>query len=112
MKITVPIKLPSLSNVRMHWRAMDRLKKGQKTAVSICLQGKPLPPLPVTVTMIRTGPRKLDSDNLASACKYVRDSIANAYGVDDGSEAYDWRCEQAVGKNYAVEIVIEAQCRA
>ena len=108
LKVTIPLRLQSLANVRMHWRAMDRLKKSQKTIVGIYMLGKSLPPLPVVVTMTRVGVRPLDSDNLTSACKYVRDSIAKLYGVDDGSDLYEWRCEQRIGKDYAVEIAIEA----
>ncbi len=107
MTITIPMRLPSLANCRMHWRAMDRLKKGQKQAIAAAMYGKVLPALPVIITMTRTGPRRLDSDNLASAFKYVRDSIASAYGMDDGSSRFTWVCEQRVGKAYSVEIDIK-----
>ncbi len=108
MRITLPfMKLPSLANCRMHWRAMDKLKKGQKQMVGTFLLGCKLPALPAVITLTRIGPRKLDDDNLASAFKYVRDEVARHYGVDDGSGLYAWRYEQRVEKGYSVEIQIE-----
>jgi hypothetical protein len=41
---------------------------------------------PVEVRLTRVAPRKLDDDNLASACKGVRDEVAAMLGVDDGDE--------------------------
>ena len=68
--------------------------------------GKELPPLPLLVTITRIGPRRLDDDNLTSACKYVRDQIAAAIGTDDGSDQYTWQCEQRIGKKYGVDVEI------
>ena len=42
------------------------------------------PVFPIVVTITRLGPRALDSDNLASSGKHVRDAIATWLGVDDG----------------------------
>jgi hypothetical protein len=105
--VTIPIKLPSLANARVHWRVLSQIKKSQKAMTAACLVGLDLPPLPAVVTITRLGPRKLDGDNLQAAAKYVRDSIAAAYGVDDGSDLYDWQYKQRTSKNYAavVEIV-------
>lgn len=106
-KFIIPIKLPSLANTRMHWRAMDKLKREQKEAVALFMHGAELPPLPVVVTITRIGKRTLDDDNLSGAGKYVRDQIAKCYGVDDGSPLYRWRYGQKIGRYYGVEIEIE-----
>lgn len=114
MKFHVPIKLPSLPNERMHWRTLDRLKKSQRGAVLYCMvkagRAMDIPPLPVVVTITRTGPRKLDDDNLAGACKYVRDQIAKVIGVDDGSDQYTWRYAQRIVRGrpsqYGVDVEI------
>lgn len=109
MKIVIPnFKLPSLANLRLHWRAMDRLKSGQKQLVWAALRGVVLPPMPVVVLITRVGKRRLDSDNLAISAKYTRDEIARAFGVDDGSDLYEWRYAQRIGP-YAVEIEIESR---
>src|SRR5437870_475420 len=96
MKFHIPIKLPSLANSRLHWRRMASLKKRQRAAVMYCMAGLKLPAPPLVVTITRIGPRKLDDDNLQSACKYVRDEIAAVVGVDDGSPLYTWRYVQRI----------------
>lgn len=90
MRLHIPIRLQSLANTRMHWRAMMRLKQQQRSATKLSMLGKPVPPLPLIVIITRIGPRKLDDDNLAAACKYVRDQVAECVGVDDGSPLYTW----------------------
>lgn len=107
MTVTIPMELPSIANLRLHWRAMDRLKKQQKQAVAVAMHGTAIPVLPVVVTLTRIGLRRLDSDNLASAFKYVRDSVAACYGVDDGDERYTWVYQQRTGKAYSIEIEIK-----
>lgn len=108
VRFSVPLRLPSLTNVRWHWRKVANLKRRQKDHVFLALRCAqlPLPRPPLTVTITRVGPRRLDDDNLAASCKYVRDAIAAAVGVDDGSAQYTWRYEQRVGK-YGVEVEIE-----
>ena len=101
----IPIKLPSLLNMRASWRAISKLKKAQRLATRIALNGLVVPPMPCVVTITRIGPRRLDDDNLAGACKYVRDQIATMIGVDDGSPLYTWRYEQVIGR-YGVVVTI------
>lgn len=113
MKFHVPIKLPSLANTRLHWRSMAALKKRQRLAVYCQMvaskgRGEMLPKLPHVITITRVGPRKLDDDNLAAACKYVRDQIAAIVGVDDGSPMYTWRYAQRTGP-YGVDVQIETR---
>ena len=107
MKFKVPLRLPSLANTRMSWQAMARLKRKQKDTTALAMRAvggvTPTPPLVVTIT--RVGPRKLDDDNLAGACKYVRDAIANCIGLDDGSDLYTWVYRQRIGP-YSVEVEI------
>lgn len=104
MRFHIPIRLPSLPNTRMSWRALASLKKKQKMATRrVINDGWYILPLIITIT--RVGPRKLDDDNLAGACKYVRDAIADRVGVDDGSPLYTWRYEQCTG-HYGVDVEI------
>ncbi len=105
MKFRVPIKLPSLANLRVHFWAMAKLKKGQRKKVKYAMRDLIIPRLPLTVTITRLGPRRLDDDNLAASCKYVRDEIAAKVGTDDGSSLYTWVYKQCTGK-YAVDIEI------
>src|SRR5271166_4432713 len=109
MRFHIPIRLPSLMNTRMYWRRMAKVTKKQKEMtqvyLSIAKNYADVPPLPLLVTITRIGPRKLDDDNLASSCKYVRDQIAKMVGVDDGSDQYTWRYEQKLGE-YGVDVEI------
>jgi hypothetical protein len=108
LSVTIPMKLQSLANCRLHWRALDRLKREQKRLVALALWCVPRPPLPAVVTVTRIAPRQLDShDNLRSAAKYVVDEIARCYGVDDRSELYQWRYAQERGPA-AVRIEVAA----
>ena len=107
VKIILPLKLPSLANARLHWRALDKIKRSQKDAVTAWMRHRQFPPLPVVVTITRIGKRRLDGDNLQAAAKYVRDQIAAIYETDDGSDLFVWRYEQRLGETYAVEIDIE-----
>jgi len=105
VRIHVPIRLPSLPNTRQCWQATASLKKKQRRATRLALYGEDIPPLPLVITITRVGRRKLDDDNLASACKYIRDEIATIVGIDDGSPLYTWRYEQRVGE-YGVDVEI------
>lgn len=105
MRFHVPIRLPSLANTRVHWRRMARIKKNQRTAVWIAMRELWIPPLPLVILIVRVGPRRLDNDNLQSACKYVRDEIARKVGVDDGSPQYTWQYDQRTG-DYGVDVEI------
>ena len=106
MRFHIPIKLPSLANLsHLHWYKLSNITKKQKKATKRSLRGLVIPPLPLLITITRIGPHKLDDDNVASACKYIRDEIARAVNVDDGSPLYTWRCEQRTGK-YGVDVEI------
>lgn len=108
--IRIPMKLPSLANARGCWQGKAREIKRQRGNVALYFNatdgGKPA--LPVTVTLIRYGPRMLDTDNLAISFKGVRDEIAKQYGVDDGSNQYEWEYRQAARKECGIEIRIES----
>jgi hypothetical protein len=66
----------------------------------------------LVVYMTRIAPRALDTDNLASCAKAVRDSIAEALGIDDrDAHRVEYRYRQAFPAKgsrdrYAVAIMI------
>ena len=111
MKITIPgLRLESEANKRDKWKAVKRAKD-QRLAAGLALAAnkRNVPPLPLIVTIVRVGVRRLDDDNLARACKAVRDAIAKHCGVDDGDGSITWRYWQRKGKarEYACELLIE-----
>lgn len=107
IEATLPIKSVSVANLRMHWAVKAKLAKAHRNASRAGLASvAPIPPvLPLTVVLTRLGPRTLDSDNLASALKAVRDGVSDWLGVDDGHPELDWQYRQRKGA-YAVEVEI------
>lgn len=63
-----------------------RVKGERETAKLLCHRLTRPTTWPVVVRLTRIGPRKLDSDNVAGACKAVRDGVADWLDVDDGDE--------------------------
>jgi hypothetical protein len=81
----VPIRLGRGMNDRAgHWaRRAARAKHEQhNTGWALRQLERPVPPLLVTITRVAPG-NGLDDDNLAGACKNVRDAVAAWLGVDD-----------------------------
>jgi hypothetical protein len=110
--VLLPIKLQSVANLRLHWSAKARLAKAHRSRARVALQADATnpPSTPLAVVLTRIAPRRLDSDNLASAFKAVRDGVADWLGVDDGHPDIEWRYEQRTGgaKVYAIEIEVIA----
>lgn len=92
------LKLESESNTRDGWRAKAHRTKVARHASKMharsALGGRRVVP-PVTITICRVGPRRLDQGNEARSCKAVQDGIADALGIDDGDPRLTWRYEQA-----------------
>jgi hypothetical protein len=98
--VALDLFVPSAANLREHWaKKARRVKHERGTSLTwLRLHGK-FPPWdgPVVVTLTRTGGKKLDSDNLRTAFKAVRDGVADWIGRDDGDARIEWRYEQQVG---------------
>lgn len=108
MTATIPIRLPSISNQRLHWAAKYRLLKSHKEAAYIVLpkSAASMTP-PYRITLTRVGPRLLDRDNLVAAFKGVIDGIASRLGLNDNDPRLDFIFEQVVETFYAIRIRIE-----
>lgn len=107
----VPVKATSSLNARMHWRVRARQVKAERMATRLVvrLTGRDriaVACLGATITLVRVGPRKLDSDNVQGALKAIRDEVAAQLGIDDGDERLTWLYSQERGA-YAVRVVIE-----
>lgn len=107
MIFAIPMRLPSVANLREHWATKAKRVKAQRGAVALALKSRraSLTELhaelargrSLSVVMVRVSPRKLDGDNLSSAFKAVRDEVAKQLGVDDGSDQVAWACKQEKG---------------
>ena len=120
MIIEMPMRLVSEANRRDHWAAKAKRVQQQRTrAWAEVLEAKAKLPkghwlrrngAPMTITLIRIAPKGItDNDNLCSSFKAVRDGVAQALGIDDGSSSICWVYRQEKGKprKYALRVQIE-----
>lgn len=100
------LRLERGANAREHHFARAQRVARERALVDGALAGVTPPLGPWRVVIARGGPRPLDSDNLASSCKAVRDAVAAWLGVDDGPDApVTWEYGQRRG-GYLVEVTI------
>ncbi len=102
ISITIPLRTVSEANRRDHWATKAKRVASQRGIVGLALRphigaevdswGK------LFATLVRVAPRILDDDNLRSALKAVRDSVANELGVDDRDPRVSWWYAQEKGK--------------
>lgn len=109
---TLPIHTVSEANIKEHWAAKAaRVKSQRETACWAVRSMMPSCKIPdglkIRVRLLRIGKRKLDGDNLQSSFKAIRDGIADAFGIDDGSDRYEWNYSQETAKDYFVKISVE-----
>ena len=115
MKVTVrvPLRTKPEGNGREHWRAVAKRRKAEHLAVGLML-ARYAPALrmydePLVCTMTRISAGKLDSDNLQSALKGVRDAVAKSLGVDDGGDVVEWRYKQDKAQRGTYWVAIEIE---
>lgn len=111
--LELPIKTVSEMNRRDHWSAVHKRKAGQRYETSIewkkAVHGQKVA-LPCRVVLTRIAPKVLDSDNLASALKAVRDEVANQLGVDDSTLSLaQFECRQKVVGRREYRVLIDVQ---
>ena len=58
------------------------------------------------VTFLRSGVRLLDDDNFIGGCKHIRDGIADALGIDDGSNKLRFIYLQTKGQRKFLQVNI------
>ena len=101
-RIEMPMTLRKWGNERGRWQSQAGTKKlnrqGAEMAVKASRRLAELRSLAargeLAVAIVRRSNRLLDSDGVASACKHVRDGIADALGVNDGSDNVVWLTAQ------------------
>ncbi len=100
------------SNTGGYWLKKSKRAESQRTVVCMAMLGmirRDRLALPMRIQFTRYGPKTLDSDNIFSAFKHVRDGVADAFGVDDKSDLYEWPAPlQVKSKHYGIRIELEA----
>lgn len=106
----IPVRLVSEANAHDGLKAKLGRKKAVKDAVRTALPRMAVPfTLPVVVRITRVGGKQMDGDNLARACKNVRDVVAEWLGVDDADRRVKWVTKQRAGYESGVEIDIRTR---
>lgn len=110
-EVTLPLLIKSEANGRDHWAAKARRVKSHRQealAIPKALLCEP----PCVVTLTRIAPRSLDTDNLQSGFKALRDGIADRLGVDDKDPRVRWEYQQERGEplTYGARVRIEPAC--
>lgn len=106
------IRTVSEANCSEHWTVKNKRHQWQKFLIKQWWkEQKPEYSLPLTITLTRMAPRKLDKeDNLPMAFKWIKDSIADqifpgkAAGRADDSDKLIWQFDQVSAKSYAIKI--------
>lgn len=108
--VTLPIRTVTESNANENWRMKHKRAQSQIHTTKLILRasGGTPPPAPLYVVMTRIAPCKMDSDNLVSSCKHIRDAVAEWLGIDDGDDrvTYQVQAERGRPKQYAVRVEI------
>lgn len=108
------LRTVSESNSREHWSVRNKRKREQQRSVYYAwkktLFGRRVPKPPCVVTFTRFGPRMLDAgDNLPSAFKGIRDTVAQLLNVDDGNEQMiRFEYKQQHDSDYGIAIQVES----
>ena len=117
IRIEIPgMRLCSLTNAREHHMVKAKRARAQRQAAQWAIRSRWTEFIyhrAYEIEITRLGPRVLDSDNLASSAKSVRDGIADALGVDDGDPRITWLYAQEKGRprEYGVRIEIRERRR-
>lgn len=114
----IPRRFINYSNSGEHWQTRAKRVKLHWSLIAIywLRAGVPAISLPCSVYFVRKGPLKLDPDNLGSACKSLRDAIANKLvpglkpGRADNDPRITWHYDQQSAKKNSMEIrIVEEQ---
>ena len=113
----LPVVLRNVANLREHWATKAKRAKAHRSSAYMALRpllwdlnGAPPPVAVVLLTRVYASRgRRMDDDGAARACKAIRDGVADALGIDDGSERVTWLVDQAKGDVPGVRIEVYAR---
>ena len=113
VQVTLPLHVVNAKNQREHWTETAKRTKTERRTVGDYMRsamshwkGLQWDEGSFLIRLTRIAPCKLDSDNVQRALSAVRDGVADAIGIDDGSERLTWTYEQEKQHAYGVRIEI------
>ena len=102
LDVTFPMLVPSAANLREGKRARAKRVQGQRDGARGQVMSRwhawherEASGNRLRILITRIAPRQLDDDNLAYACKAIRDGVALAIGIDDGDPRLKWEYDQS-----------------
>ncbi len=104
----VPVKTVSEANRREHWAKRHKRTNMQRYIAKIftCIEMSSQYGAVIRIKLVRYAPRELDSDNVCSALKAVRDGVADGLAINDGDKRIVWIYDQFVSKTYGVDVEV------
>lgn len=116
LELFVPIKLKSAQNIKCHWAKRAAMVRKQKLDVGLMLNAswKPLPMFPCKITLVALKLHQMDYDNLVTAFKPIRDSVAEFFrpglapGRADDTDQIEWKYLQVRQSNEGIIIKYES----
>jgi len=105
-------QLPSRANIQEHWAVKAKRTKEQRQGIKFILNTCEFKPkLPITITLCRIAPKKLDDgDNIGMAFKAIKDGITDYLGLtNDDDIRLKWKYDQQSGapRYYAIRVTLE-----
>ena len=107
--VLLPLKIISEANQRGHWSKSAGRKALHRNTARCILRSHARPEAEkIKITLTRIAPRKLDSDNLQSGFKSVRDGVSDWLVINDGSPRLTWEYAQIPGERgqYLAEVAV------
>ncbi len=106
LSLSLDVETRSETNARDKWARIHRVEKQRKDVEeAFTLPAGSIPERgPWCVRPTRLSSSELDDDNLSASMKAIRDSVAAAIGVDDGSPSIAWLYAQAKGRGVRVDV--------
>jgi len=113
LQVTLPMRVVNAKNQREHWTETAKRTKSERRTVGDYMRsamshwkGLQWDEGSFSILLTRIAPCKLDSDNVQRALSAVRDGVADALGINDGSDRLTWTYEQEQQHAYGVRIEI------
>lgn len=114
LQLRIEAKIPTVSeaNTHEHWTKSRKRHKIQQMLIRAAWPKNAQISLPCYVCLERLSPRTLDSDNLATAFKFIRDQVADlivpgkAKGQADADPRIEWIYRQRKTPGKAIAITI------
>lgn len=118
VEIRIPLRTQSQAHgVSSHWRVQSGRRK-REHGVTWAFLGQHRPPaLPCVVTLVRLAPCELDSDNLSTSFKAIRDEVAKWLGLptntrghaEDRDPRVHWTYMQGKDKPREYAVIVRAE---